>query len=72
MNGATVPFLVWVVNGLLGLVILLLGVIVRMHQQSDEDHRKRMDREINMLRNRIHDWSSNIGWIESERQKERR
>lgn len=64
MNGNTLPFLLWAVNGLLGLVIALLGYILRMHKDSDEEHRQRFDREIDTLRVRGHDLSAKVAALE--------
>ena len=64
MNGNTVPLLLWAVNGLLGVVIMLLGYVLRLHKDSDEENRQRFDREIDTLRVRGHDLSAKVAALE--------
>lgn len=55
MNGNTVPLLLYLVNGLLAVLSILIGFIVRTHLKHDEDHRKSVDDEIQRLRQRLID-----------------
>lgn len=66
MNGNTVPFLVWVINGLFAVVSILIGAIIRMHQKSDEEHRERMDKEINGLRTRMHELGNKLSEVQAK------
>lgn len=68
MNGVPVSILLWAVNFLLGIVLVLIGVILRMHQKADEEHRQRADAEIERLRQRFHDFSMKVGRVESDMQ----
>ena len=70
MNGNAVPPLLWIVNLLVGLVIALIGVILRMHAAGDAEHRRRYDTELEKLRQRMHDAESQIaGWEALARSK---
>jgi hypothetical protein len=63
MNGHTVPLLLWIANALAGLVLALIGVILRMHAANDAEHRVRTADEIEKLRARMHDAESQLaGW----------
>lgn len=64
MNGSASNLILYIVNGLVGLVVLLIGVVVRQHQKADEDHKNRMDKEIDRLRSRLHDAESKLAGIE--------
>ena len=65
MNGSVSNLILWLVNGLLGLVMVLIGVIVRQHQKADEEHRGRLDGEVTRLRNRLHDVESKLSGLEA-------
>jgi len=54
MNGSLSSFILYLTNGLVGLVLVLIGVIVRQHQKSDEEHRDKLGEEITRLRDRLH------------------
>lgn len=55
MNGHLFSTLFYVVSFLLGLVVTLVGVMLRQHSSADEDHRRRYDKEIDTLRRMLHD-----------------
>ena len=65
MNGGSAGVLLWAVNILLGMVIALIGVIMRMHTQSDDEHRNRLDKEIGLLRQRLHDIANRFSEIQT-------
>lgn len=58
--------LVWIINGLFGLLTAAVLVILKLHQKADDEHRKRMDDEIQSLRKRLHDLDSMVGQVKSE------
>jgi uncharacterized membrane-anchored protein YhcB (DUF1043 family) len=63
MNGNAMTLLLWIANGLAGIVLLLVGVILRMHAAGDAEHRRRYETELEKLRARMHDAESQIaGW----------
>lgn len=63
MNGNTVPILLWIANAMMGLVIFLLGAVLKMHSDSDKDYKDRTDKEIDLLRKRGHDIGNKVSEI---------
>ena len=55
-----VTFLAWAINLLLGLVIALVGIVLKQHATSDKEHRERIDGEISLIRKRIHDMQNTL------------
>ena len=54
MNGYASGLVFWALNILVGLVAALIGVILKMHLNSDDEHREEMKEEIERLRDRLH------------------
>lgn len=55
MNGYPLAVLIWLVNGLLFIVSVLIGMVVKQHLNSDKEHQVRTDKEIDLLRSKVHD-----------------
>ena len=66
MNGYGATILLAIAQGLGYVFILLLGVIWKMHQHGDEEHRLRMDKEIDALRSRMHDAMDEISGLKAK------
>lgn len=60
LNGNVISILLLAVNGLLGLVVLLIGLILKMHRDSDTEQHARQDKEIDQLRQRGHDLGNRV------------
>lgn len=60
MEGAALKVLVGVLGALLSLSVALIGIILRQHEKSDEEHRARLEKEIERMRQRIHDYGGMI------------
>jgi hypothetical protein len=56
--------LIWAASGLLALVNVLIAFIVRLHLTADDEHRQRMDKEIDSLRKRVHDLTAMVGKVD--------
>lgn len=54
MNGNLTGPILAIIGGLIALVQVLVGFIVHLHIKSDDEHRSRMEGEINKLRDRLH------------------
>lgn len=63
MNGALVPVLLAGIGALFGLIQALIGIVMKMHIASDEDHRARTDKEIIALRERTHDLADKLSGL---------
>ena len=55
MNGGAAGIMLWAVNALLGIVILLIGFIVRLHSKNDDERYKELRQELLRVRDRLHD-----------------
>lgn len=78
MNGNVVALSVWAIGALLGLVNVLIGFIVHLHLKADEEHRQRIDKEIDLIRQRVHDFGNRIAelitrarWAEEDRERKK-
>lgn len=76
INGGAASFLLWVINGLLGFIVILFGVILKMHRDSDIEHQKRTDKEIEKIRERLHNHGNRVAeviarlrWIDEDKEK---
>lgn len=59
----------WIWNIFLGMVIGLLSIIFRMHQKLDDERHENQRREIEGLREKMHDAQSEIAGIKMLIQK---
>ena len=64
MNGHLTPFLLSVIAGLLGMVNILFGLLLKSHKDSDDERWKLLSEEIGRLRSRIHDMSGRVGKVD--------
>jgi hypothetical protein len=64
VNGNTPMILMMVINGLLGLVVLMLAYILKSHKESDDRTEARLDKEIGLLRTRSHELGSKVAGLE--------
>lgn len=64
MNGYPMSILLMIFQGLTSLIMVLSGIILRLHQKSDEEHRQRFDDEIKRLRDRLHQAESKLAGLE--------
>lgn len=63
-NGGVNPILMWLISGLLGLVNVLLGLVLKAHKDSDDERHTTIAYEVNQFRTRLHDLSGTIGKID--------
>ena len=64
MNGHLTPFLLSVIAGLLGMVNLLFGLVLKAHKDVDDERWKGMTEEIAKLRARVHDMAGRVGKVD--------
>ena len=69
MNGSVMSLLIWLANGLIALLAVVIGFTVQQHVNSDKEHRNRMDMEINTLRQKVHDLSNKFAGIQLKKLK---
>jgi hypothetical protein len=76
VNGSAVPVLIWVINALFSLVIALIGLMLKMHSDSDAAHHARTEKEIEKLRERLHNHGNRVAeviarlrWIDEDANK---
>lgn len=76
VNGSAIPLLIWVINGLLSVVVILIGLVLRMHSSSDAEHQARTDKEIEKLRERLHNHGNRVAeviarlrWMDEDKNK---
>ena len=55
--------LLLIVEGLFGVVLLLVGVIGKMHIEADKEAKKDVEEEISSLRSRMHDVESQVAGL---------
>lgn len=53
MNGSLNPVLWWVIQGLIGLVIGLIGLVLRSHNERDEERHKNMASDVKELQAKL-------------------
>lgn len=63
LNGGTASFLLWIINGLLGFIVILFGVILKMHRDSDAEYQVRTDKEIEKIRGRLHNHGNRVAEV---------
>jgi hypothetical protein len=66
LNGQLVPLLSFAVMGLLGIVNVLIAFIVRLHMKSDDADQQRTGKELDRLRDRVHDYGNRVSAIETQ------
>lgn len=49
VNGGTTQLLLWMANGLLTIVMFLLGIVVKMHVDSDKERKDQHDKDVKDL-----------------------
>lgn len=49
VNGGTTQLLLWLANGLLTIVMFLLGIVVKMHVDSDKERKDQHDKDVKDL-----------------------
>ena len=49
LNGGTTQLLLWIANGLLTIVMFLLGIVVKMHVDSDKERKDQHDKDVKDL-----------------------
>lgn len=49
VNGGTTQLLLWIANGLLTIVMFLLGIVVKMHVDSDKERKDQHDKDVKDL-----------------------
>ena len=69
MNGAYTPILIWAVNIMLGFIVALMGLLLKAHKDRDDERMKELRDEVERIRNRLHEWSGHIGWVEQKRRE---
>lgn len=60
LNGHLTTLLLWVAGGLVTLLNVTVGFAIKQHMNSDKEHRDRTDKEIDKLRNRMHEAENRI------------
>jgi hypothetical protein len=60
MNGSLVTVLIAVIGGLFAIVQGLVAIVVRMHMASDDEHRLRLEADINAIRARAHELADKL------------
>lgn len=63
MNGVLLATLLSIIGGLLGLLQVLIGVVMKMHMTSDDEHRVRVENDIKLLRERSHDLGDKLSGL---------
>ena len=64
INGNLTPVLLWLIAGLVGLVNVLFGLVLKMHVDRDDERWNSVNDEIQLLRTRLHDLSSVSGKVD--------
>lgn len=64
MNGTSTAFLLSIIAGLLGLVNLLFGLVLKAHKDSDDERWKQLNEELGRLRARVHDMAGLVGKVD--------
>jgi len=67
INGANTTLLIWIVNILLGFIITLFGLLLKAHKERDDERIKELRDEVERIRDRLHEWSPHIGWVDQQR-----
>jgi cadmium resistance protein CadD (predicted permease) len=67
MNGHLLPILLTIIGGLLGLVQILFGIILKLHKDHDDERMRELKEEIDRMRKTLHEWSPHIGWVDQQR-----
>jgi hypothetical protein len=62
-NGSLLTILLAVIGGLFGIVQGLVGIVVKMHMTSDDEHRIRVETDIKALRERSHDLADKLSGL---------
>lgn len=65
MNGYMIPIILGIVNLLIGLLLTVIGFVVKMHQKADDEHRVRIDKELDLVRQRLHDALNDISGLKA-------
>lgn len=65
MNGFSSAAVLWLLNMLLGLLLVVIGFAVKMHMKSDDEHRERIDKELERVRQRLHDALNDIAGLKA-------
>lgn len=65
MNGFSSALALWVLNTLLGLLLVVVGFAVKLHMKSDDEHRERIDKEIERIRQRLHDALNDVAGLKA-------
>lgn len=65
MNGFSAAAVLWLLNMLLGLLLVVIGFAVKMHMKSDDEHRERIDKELERVRQRLHDALNDIAGLKA-------
>lgn len=65
MNGFSSGLLLWLLNFLLGLLLVVVGFAVKLHIKSDDEHRARIDKEIERIRQRLHDALNDVAGLKA-------
>lgn len=63
VNGGVASLLLWVINGLLGFIVVLFGVILKMHRDADAEYQQRTDKEIEKIRVRLHNHGNRVAEV---------
>lgn len=63
-NGSTTGIILSAIGGLLTLVNVLFGLILKAHKDSDDERYVRISHEVNQLRQRLHDLSATVGKVD--------
>jgi hypothetical protein len=63
-NGYISGIILSAIGGLLTLVNVLLGLVLKAHKDSDDERYSQAAHEINQLRQRLHDLSATVGKID--------
>lgn len=65
MNGFGSAAVLWLLNMLLGLLLVVIGFAVKLHMKSDDEHRQRIDKELDRVRQRLHDALNDIAGLKA-------
>ena len=75
MNGSLTTILTAAVTFLLSIVVALIAFILKQHQRADDEHRRRIDKEIDLLRQRVHNFGNRVSelitrarWIDEDKE----
>lgn len=63
MNGSMLTVLLAVIGGLFAIIQALVGIVVKMHITSDDEHRTRVEGDIKGLRERTHDLADKLSGL---------